>query len=98
VILDRIQAAVQKDISLHDLRMRRMKFEALFARLTPREREVMGHVVQGKSNKEVAAVLSRSEKTVEFHRAQMMRKMGVASFAELVRVVHEYHSLQDAGC
>ncbi len=96
VILDRIQAAVKKDQTLRELRLRRMKLEELFARLTPRESEVMGHVVQGKPNKEVAAVLNRSEKTVEFHRAQVMRKMDVASFAELVRLVHERNAFEEA--
>jgi len=93
VILDRIQAAVQMDRDLRERRVRLKELDELFGRLTPREYEVMNLVVQGKPNKEVAAILSRSEKTVEFHRAQVMRKMGVTSFAELVRLYHEHTEL-----
>ncbi len=90
-ILNRIQTAVDRDRELRQYRLRRMELDDLFSALTPREQEVMGYVVQGKPNKEVAAILSRSEKTVEYHRAQVMRKMDVNSFAELVQLVHEYN-------
>jgi FixJ family two-component response regulator len=53
--------------------------------LTPREREVMLHVVTGMLNKQVAARLNTAEKTVKFHRANIMDKMRVGSLAELVR-------------
>ena len=55
------------------------------AALTPREREVCERVVQGKLNKQIAAELGTSEKTVKVHRARMMRKMGADSLAGLVR-------------
>jgi len=93
VILDRIKAALQMDRVRRARRLRLKLLDELFGRLTPREREVMNLVVQGKPNKEVAAILSRSEKTVEFHRAQVMRKIGVDSFAELVRLYHERDEL-----
>lgn len=96
VILDRIQVAVKRDLSLRETRMRRAELDELFSRLTPREREILGHVVTGKPNKEVAVIISRTEKTVEFHRAGIMRKMGMDSFAELVRVVHEYGSFEES--
>jgi FixJ family two-component response regulator len=54
--------------------------------LTKREHEVLGLVVKGLSNKRIAAVLGISEKTVEVHRGNMMRKMRVGNVAELVRV------------
>jgi DNA-binding NarL/FixJ family response regulator len=53
--------------------------------LTPREREIIQLVAEGKSNKEVAVTLEISTKTVEAHRANMMRKVGVSSVSELVR-------------
>lgn len=56
------------------------------ARLTPREREVMWQVVQGKANKRIAADLGCSSKTVEVHRARVMEKMSANSVAELVRL------------
>ena len=56
------------------------------AGLTPREREVLGHVVAGKLNKQIAADLGTGEQTVKVHRGRLMRKLGVRSVAELVRV------------
>jgi FixJ family two-component response regulator len=54
--------------------------------LTPREREVLAHVVAGKLNKQIAADLGTVEKTVKVHRSRMMEKMGVRSVADLVRL------------
>jgi FixJ family two-component response regulator len=56
------------------------------ASLTPREREVMGLVVSGLLNKQIAAELAISEITVKAHRGRVMRKMQVVSLADLVRV------------
>lgn len=53
--------------------------------LTNREGEIVQLLAEGKSNKEIAALLSISAKTVETHRSSIMRKIGVRSFAELVR-------------
>jgi FixJ family two-component response regulator len=55
-------------------------------RLTPRERQVMEHVVRGRLNKQIAASLGTGEKTVKVHRARMMWKMGARSVAELVQL------------
>ncbi|MFO7654820.1 MAG: response regulator [Candidatus Krumholzibacteriia bacterium] len=55
--------------------------------LTPRERQVLNMVVEGKANKVIASELELSIKTVEFHRAHVMQKMGVESVAELVQQV-----------
>lgn len=54
--------------------------------LTPREHEVMEHVVNGKMNKVIAYEMNISEKTVEKHRSSVMQKMQVKSLAELIRV------------
>jgi two-component system, LuxR family, response regulator FixJ len=59
------------------------------ATLTPREREVMTLVTQGKANKVIAADLNLSQRTVEIHRAHVMAKMGANSLAHLVRMVIE---------
>jgi DNA-binding NarL/FixJ family response regulator len=53
-------------------------------RLTPREREIVYLLTQGKSNKEVASALNISVKTVEAHRANIMHKLNLPSFADLV--------------
>jgi FixJ family two-component response regulator len=54
--------------------------------LSPRERQVMGHVIAGRLNKQIAESLGTAEKTVKIQRARVMRKMGVNSVAELVRI------------
>jgi two-component system response regulator FixJ len=56
------------------------------SRLTPREREVMQCVVRGMANKQIAAHLHLSEKTVEVHRGNVMRKSGADNVPELVRL------------
>ena len=56
------------------------------ATLTAREREVLGHVIAGKLNKQTAADLGTAEKTIKVHRARVMRKLNVQSLAELVRL------------
>jgi FixJ family two-component response regulator len=56
------------------------------ARLTPREQEVLEHVISGKLNKQIAADLGTGEQNIKIHRGRMMEKMGVQSVAELVRL------------
>jgi DNA-binding CsgD family transcriptional regulator len=53
--------------------------------LTPREREIVQLVAEGRSNKEIAVSLEISTKTVEAHRANMMHKLGLSSVSDLVR-------------
>lgn len=55
--------------------------------LTPREFEVMQLVITGKLNKQIAAQLGTAEKTIKVHRGRVMKKLGIASVAELVRLV-----------
>jgi two-component system response regulator NreC len=61
-----------------------------FATLTPREHEVLLPVVQGKTNGEIARNLDISQRTVEFHRANMMTKLGVRNQTELLRLALQY--------
>ena len=56
------------------------------SRLTPREREVLTHVIAGRLNKQIAGDLGTSEKTIKLHRGRMMHKLGVRSVADLVRI------------
>jgi FixJ family two-component response regulator len=57
--------------------------------LTPREREVMDLVIDGKANKQIAGALGLSEKTIEVHRSRVMRKMQATNAADLIRMVLE---------
>jgi len=78
--------AIAVDRESQDARSKRGKTSSLLARLTPRQRQVMELLVAGKPNKIVAAELGLSPKTVEVHRARVMAKLEVESFAELVRL------------
>ena len=86
LLLDRIRAALELDARIRVNQSHRTEVEAHFAQLTPREREVMSMVVAGKSNKQIAAELRLSQKTVEVHRAHVMQKMHAESLAELVQM------------
>jgi two-component system, LuxR family, response regulator FixJ len=88
-LLDRIHQALEKDAQARSERAARDAVAARIALLTPREREVMDLVVSGKANKEIAAVLDLSAKTVETHRARVMDKMQANSVADLVRMALE---------
>lgn len=57
-----------------------------FESLTPREQEVMGYVVDGVSNKQMATLLGVSDRTIEVHRSRVMKKMTATSLPELVRM------------
>jgi len=85
-ILESIRHAIEVDRESQDARSKRGKASSLLARLTPRQRQVMELLVAGKPNKIVAAELGLSPKTVEVHRARLMTKLEVQSFAELVRL------------
>lgn len=67
----------------------RETIQARIVNLTPRELDVLGGVVRGKMNKEIAAELGIAEKTVKFHRGRMMSKMEVDSVADLVRACQQ---------
>lgn len=84
-MLDAVSAAIERDTRRRQDMAARGSLETRYATLTPREREVMAHVVAGLMNKQVAGVLHLSEITVKIHRGNVMRKMGVHSLADLVR-------------
>ena len=85
-LLDSIRNALDFDEQQRSLQAQRAEIAARLAQLTPREHEVMEMVTEGRSNKEIAAELGVSAKTVEAHRARVMDKMQADSLAELVRM------------
>jgi FixJ family two-component response regulator len=84
-MLDAVTAALERDAQHRTEAATRDDIRAQYETLTAREREVMGHVTAGLMNKQVAALIGLSEITVKIHRGNVMRKMGVRSFADLVR-------------
>ena len=85
-LLRSIRNALELDQRQRVSRATRAEIAARLAELTPREHEVMAMVTEGKSNKEMAAALGVTSKTVEAHRARVMEKMRAESLAELVRM------------
>jgi FixJ family two-component response regulator len=85
-LLDAIQSAITRDRARRKRNAHLTTLRKSFTSMTPREREVMALVVAGHRNKEIAAEISVSEVTVKAHRAQVMRKMGAASLADLIRM------------
>jgi FixJ family two-component response regulator len=88
-LLDAIQAAVERDRASQEGRAELAELRSRYRSLTPREREVMQHVVSGLLNKQIAGELGTSEVTVKLHRGQAMQKMRAASLADLVRMAQK---------
>ncbi|HEX7410377.1 MAG TPA: response regulator FixJ [Candidatus Binatia bacterium] len=86
LLLDRIRRAIEVDAQSRRVRSEQAEVDARLGQLTPRERQVMDLVIAGKANKVIASELGLSPKTVEVHRAHVMKKMQVASLADLVRL------------
>lgn len=86
-LLDRIQRALERDARNRSALAEHEKIRERIASLTPREREVLALMTQGKSNKVMAAALGVSQRTVEIHRARVMEKSGATSLAQLVRMI-----------
>ena len=84
-MLDAVTAALERDAQHRAEAATKEDIRAQYETLTAREREVMGHVTAGLMNKQVAGLIGLSEITVKIHRGNVMRKMGVRSFADLVR-------------
>jgi two-component system response regulator FixJ len=85
-LLDRINAALKQDAQNRESVDRLADLKSREESLTPREREVLALVVDGKANKVIAIDLGLSERTVEIHRANCMEKMGARSVAHLVKM------------
>jgi len=85
-LLDRINAALKLDAENRREVNRHADLRKRAESLTPREREVMALVVDGRANKVIAIDLGLSERTVEIHRANVMEKMGARSVAHLVKM------------
>lgn len=84
-LLRAVRVALQRAVEQRELIRETALLHQRYSGLTPREREVMAHVVAGELNKQVADALGIGEHTVKVHRSHIMEKMGVPSLADLVR-------------
>ena len=82
-----IKEAIKKDEHLQVARIEKARIQACVQSLTPREHEVLGLVVKGLLNKQIAVQLGAAERTIKVHRGRVMQKMQVQSVADLVRAV-----------
>jgi FixJ family two-component response regulator len=87
LLLDAVARALARDAALRTRRDQQALIAGRLALLTPREREVLEHVTEGRLNKQIASDIGTTEKTVKVHRARAMEKMRVRSVAELVRLI-----------
>lgn len=88
-LLAAIERALARDISERNVLARHRELLASFARLTPREREVLSHVLRGRLNKQIAADMGIDERSVKRHRTSLMGKLAVRSVAQLVQLAAE---------
>ncbi|TVQ75608.1 MAG: DNA-binding response regulator [Phycisphaeraceae bacterium] len=89
MLLDKVQEAIELDASRRTVLSKRATVMDRLGTLTTRETEVLERVIAGKANKEVAADLGLSEKTIEVHRSRVMKKMQALNAADLIRMVLE---------
>jgi FixJ family two-component response regulator len=85
-LIEAIRVGIEKDRIARQVEIELAEIRRRLATLTPREHEVLGHVLSGKLNKQIAADLGTVEKTIKVHRARVMQKVEVRSLAELVRL------------
>jgi FixJ family two-component response regulator len=86
VLLAAVSRALAQDATSRVARARQQAVRSRYERLTPREREVFLHLIGGQLNKQVAADLEITERTIKMHRASIFQKLEVNSTAELARL------------
>jgi FixJ family two-component response regulator len=85
-LLDAVGAAIDKDVSQRSAARLAKQYIDRYAKLTPREREVLREVVKGRLNKQIAFELGISEVTVKLHRGNVSRKLQATSIGQLIRI------------
>jgi FixJ family two-component response regulator len=88
-LLTAVARAEEQDRKSRQAHAELMSIHGKIASLTPRERQVLTHVVAGRLNKQIAGDLGTVEKTIKVHRSRMMDKLGVRTVADLVRLAEK---------
>ena len=88
-LLEAVQRAISRHRQILDQRASMRVLQSRYELLTPREREVFPLVSSGLLNKQVAAELNASEKTIKVHRGQLMQKMEAHSLSDLIRMAEQ---------
>jgi FixJ family two-component response regulator len=88
-LLAALATAVEQQTKLYQRQIELANIKHKLAQLTPREAEVLRHVIAGRLNKQIAWTLGTVEKTIKVHRGRIMEKMAVRSIAELVRLTEQ---------
>jgi FixJ family two-component response regulator len=96
VLLDKIQCALRDDADRLARQAAIDKFRARFETLTAKEREVLDMIREGRPNKEIATRLNVTPRAVEMRRASLMRKLGVSSLPELLRLTIGLGAIKEA--
>jgi FixJ family two-component response regulator len=89
VLLEAVRRALARDERAREEWLQRRALRLLFDAISPREREVLGHVLRGRLNKQIAGDLGIHERTVKVHRKSIMTKLNVRSVAALARLSQE---------
>ena len=95
-LIDRINKALALDLERRKGRAEEDEIRARIALLTPREKEVMERVARGQANKVIAMDLGVSQRTVELHRARVMKKLRMRSVAQLVHAIDRIGGVANA--
>ena len=93
VLIEALQTAVRQHVRSRERHQADQQARDRYAQLSPREREVLGLIVEGLTNKEIGRALTLSPRTVETHRANLFAKLEAESLAQLIR---RYAALADA--
>ena len=96
-LLDAVNRALARDEHGHAQRAQQQELRDRLSKLSEREIEVLGHVVRGSMNKEIASDLGIHERTVKLHRTAITTKLRLHSVAELTRLWLEIHGDTDSG-
>ena len=88
-LLAAVKRALERDVRERERRVHHRELRNRFDKLTPRDQEILMHILRGELNKQIAADLGISERSVKRHRASIMSKLQVQSVAELAQFAHE---------